>query len=131
MYSENCLHREAVWDKRTPPQDVSGAKYNLLADPGRIPVSLSHERWHADLAYAKGWESEPDEGRRARTRFDRYFTRETNIRSMRKPRKRPSSCGRINPLAGSMGRWHDFVPRTLQDSSLWRNLDVNRSTTQS
>lgn len=56
-------------------KDNSRHLYRPAVDPDRSPIIPIRERWHKDLADAKGWESEPDEGRRIKTRFARHYGR--------------------------------------------------------
>ena len=44
-------------------------------DPRRHLAVPIHQRWHKDLADDKGYESEPDEGRRTKTQYIKHYAR--------------------------------------------------------
>ena len=58
----------APFETRTVPRA-------LRADPGRYLVLPIRQRWHKDIADAKGYESEPDEGRRTKTQYVKHYAR--------------------------------------------------------
>lgn len=75
-YDEHCFHLEASeWHLQPVPsvtQTVPGA---LRQNPGRYLVLPIRRRWHKDNADAKGYESEPDEGRRTKTQYVKQYAR--------------------------------------------------------
>ena len=124
IYYRDILHREGKCRNKAPvpfefpsPQDI------LAADPGSSPAASAVERWHTDLAYAKGWESEPDEGRRTRTRFARHFARRRLEEfGNRVVRRRSKSAESVTTEPVSPLGWHDMLPSTLKDGGLWLNV---------
>ena len=75
-YHETSLHREAAhWREKTQPSETKMISHALQANPGRFLVIPIHARWHNDLTDGKGYESEPDEGRRTKTRYGKHYAR--------------------------------------------------------
>jgi hypothetical protein len=75
-YDPCYVHREAVgWHKQYPPDETISVMSALLVDPGHSFTIPIHQRWHKDLTDDKGYESEPDEGRRTRTQYRRHYAR--------------------------------------------------------
>ena len=124
IYYRDILHREGKRrNKAQVPYEFSSSQYSLAADPSSSPEASAVERWHTDLAYAKGWESEPDEGRRTRTRFARHFARRrlhefgTGVVRRRSQSAKSVRTEPVPPLG-----WHDMLPSTLKDGGLWLNV---------
>ena len=76
QYDEDCLHREATgWHLQWNPSETRTVPIAIRANPGRHLVIPIHQRWHKDIADANGYESEPDEGRRAKTQYVKHYGR--------------------------------------------------------
>jgi len=89
------------------------------------PEPMISERWHMDLAYAKGWESEPDESRRTKSRFARYYTRDFSSRSDGHSNiRRSRSVRETSHKSPSPTQWHDLLPKTVDDEELWDGMTL-------
>lgn len=86
------------------------------------PRAVVSQCWHMDLAQAKGWESEPDEHRRTRSRFARHYTRpESPVVNLHTPRS--TSVHIAQHKLPSSSRWHDLLPETIANRNLWEGFD--------
>lgn len=80
-------------------------------------MTTLRKHWHAKLAEESGWESEPDEGRRTKTRFARHYDRGTVDRpgeQQLRPRSHSLETGRPKLV-----KTHDLIPVTMTDAGLW------------
>ena len=77
-YDQRYVHREATqWHLQRPPSKTWTVSYALDVDPGRYIAMPIHQVWHRKLADVKGYESEPDEGRRTKTPYAKHYARRT------------------------------------------------------
>lgn len=124
MFDETCKHREAaLWTASSGLVHNPTLLYGSDLDPDYAPVIPLYERWHKDLADTKGWESEPDEGRRIKTRFARHYARKvvvepksSNFRGRSRSLPPPASSRVLSQI------WRDHVVELLVDKQQWRGL---------
>ena len=75
QYGDNYVHREMVVRIGDPPIETHSIPRALWEHPETYFVIPIHQRWHKVLADDKGYESEPDEGRRTETRYANHYAR--------------------------------------------------------
>lgn len=120
MFDEYCNHREAApWTADDGLMDNSTFLYHPIVDPDRCPIIPRRERWHKDLTDARGWESEPDEGRRIKTRFAHYHARKPAVNpGVERSRVRSQSLRPASSSTMSSPLWRDHVVELLDDEML-------------
>ena len=121
IFDVACKHREdAPWTTGIDFVDHTTLHYSPWVDPDRFPTVSLPQRWHKDITDVRGWESEPDEGRRIKTRFARYHARKLVIESeIDNPRIRSRSLPPTKSSDISCQVWRDFVFEIDNDKGLW------------